>query len=148
MINGRKYDFEYFKSLPKIKTLIESNSMSPTNIQHAIIPFEGALEWFASDYLVKETWTTNEAASLLVGVDPILIPQHLEVVYPESLKSRKIALNNIDKAISENELPFEHRESSHHVKPRIFYKWAILSGYIKPKSTLSIYGSALEKHKI
>lgn len=144
------HPYEPTKLIARQEVIFALNGTSiPNELLRIIVsPLMDIRGWIWEEYAEKQLWTLGEAASLSVGMDPVMYQFEPGQFYNGWRENRDQAFNRTREAILLGKLPAIPEGGSYHISPYAFCSWALEAGLLSSNLTTPLRDLAQEEQFI
>lgn len=130
------YSLEGYKARPEVMFAKGDANFTNTEFDLTVMPpLDHSTFAWEEEYSNKKYWSTEEAATLAVGLDPLAYKSQLNAINNDYRIDRENAITKINEAIVNNELNAKRHNDIDYLDPITFCRWAYESGLLKSQTT-------------
>jgi hypothetical protein len=121
---GHRYEPTKLMRRQEVTHALQGIKIPDSFLREMVLPWATCRGFIWEEYAGKRLWSLDEAASLSVGMDPLMFEQEPGQYYPGWREEREEILIKTREAILLGELPAISEGDKYHVMPLSFCSWA------------------------
>lgn len=127
---GQRYEPTKFMQRQEVTHALQGARIPENLLREMILPWATCRGFIWEEYAGKQLWSLDEAASLSVGMDPLMYEQEAGQYYPGWREEREQILTKSREAILLGELSAISEGDTYHLRPLQFCSWATEKGLL------------------